>query len=231
MNILKIGSNGSDVRQLQQKLNEKPHSLPNLVVDGDFGAKTQQAVMAFQEDQRLTVDGIVGPATFKALDLLPTVIEAGGDSGGEKHPWMAIAAGELGVHENSTPGQNNARIVAYHQTTTLKATNDETPWCSSFVNWVLQMAGTSGTNSAAAKSWLTWGKADSQPMPGTIVVIQHVQPGQDQATGSSSGFHVAFYVSQDDTHIRLLGGNQSDQVKYSNFPLSHYTVRGMRLPA
>ena len=38
-----------------------------------FGPKTRQAVMAFQADQGLVVDGIVGPYTYfnllKALDV------------------------------------------------------------------------------------------------------------------------------------------------------------------
>jgi hypothetical protein len=44
-----------------------------------------------------------------------------------------IAKAELGTTE--VPGtQNNPRILEYHATTTLKATTDEVPWCSSFVN-------------------------------------------------------------------------------------------------
>ena len=36
-------------------------------VDGIFGAKTEAAVKAFQTDQALEVDGLVGPNTWKAL--------------------------------------------------------------------------------------------------------------------------------------------------------------------
>jgi len=143
---------------------------------------------------------------------------------------MDIAVAELGVHEDSVAGQHNARILEYHQTTSLKATDDETPWCSSFVNWVLRQAGRNGTNSAAAKSWLNWGSETAPPAPGTIVVIKKKTPGTTQATGSSSGFHVGFFVSVSPTHIRLLGGNQSNQVRYSNFPLATYEIKGYRKP-
>ncbi|WP_207643263.1 peptidoglycan-binding domain-containing protein [Cellulosilyticum ruminicola] len=37
----------------------------NTAVDGVFGTNTLKAVKKFQKDHRLTVDGKVGPATFK----------------------------------------------------------------------------------------------------------------------------------------------------------------------
>ena len=70
---------------------------------------------------------------------------------------MSIAEGELGIHENSLPGENNRRILEYNQATTFAAPADEVPWSSSFVNWVMKNAGRRGTGSALASSWLTWG--------------------------------------------------------------------------
>ena len=43
------------------------------------------------------------------------------------------------AHEESPPGQRNRRIIEYHSTTTLRATDDETPRCSSFVKWVMKI--------------------------------------------------------------------------------------------
>ena len=40
--------------------------------------------------------------------------------------------------------KDNQKIVEYHQATTLKAQDDETPWCSSFVNWCYIVAGLVG---------------------------------------------------------------------------------------
>ncbi|HOB62391.1 MAG TPA: TIGR02594 family protein [Candidatus Competibacteraceae bacterium] len=229
MPTIKLNDRGPEVRKLQLLLNSLVTPRPNLRVDGHFGQRTHQAVVSFQRAKGLTPDGQVGPKTHAALGLKSISVPVAAPAT-PSAPWMDIAIAELGVHEDSLPGQHNARIVEYHQTTSLKATDDETPWCSSFVNWVMKQSGRSGTNSAAAKSWLNWGLEVISPTLGVIVVIKKKTPGVTQATGSASGFHVGFFVSLSATHIRILGGNQSNQVKYSNFPLSTYEIRGYRRP-
>lgn len=57
---LRLNSKGNDVRWLQVELNKRGY---HLVVDGIFGVKTDEAVRAFQADNGLVVDGIVGTAT------------------------------------------------------------------------------------------------------------------------------------------------------------------------
>ena len=59
------GSYGEDVKTLQTMLNKVQNA--GLVVDGDFGNGTLTAVKNFQKANNLTVDGIVGPATWAAL--------------------------------------------------------------------------------------------------------------------------------------------------------------------
>lgn len=63
-NLLKYGSIGTAVKQLQQLLTFYGHPL---VADGIFGPKTQNAVKAFQGGNGLVPDGIVGPLTRAAL--------------------------------------------------------------------------------------------------------------------------------------------------------------------
>ena len=65
MDTVKINSRGSQVRTLQRLLNAIMGS--NLEVDGDFGLKTQAAVIAYQSSRSLESDGIVGPMTWKRL--------------------------------------------------------------------------------------------------------------------------------------------------------------------
>lgn len=65
--VLRRGSNGAEVKKVQQKLKELGYY--NAAVDGIFGPQTEAAVRSFQKAKGLTVDGIVGPQTMKALGL------------------------------------------------------------------------------------------------------------------------------------------------------------------
>lgn len=229
MALLRLGAKGIDVRRLQMLLNSTLVPPPMLREDGDFGRRTEDAVKRFQQLRRLRPDGLVGPDTWAALGQRDGTGQglAAAPAGA---PWMAIAQAELSVHENAMPGRHNQRIIEYHRTTTLKATQDETPWCSSFVNWVMTRAGHRGTNSALARSWLEWGRVLERPQVGAVTVIKRKQAGSDAATGSRTGFHVALWVSGTPAGIRLLGGNQADSVRYSDYLLQNYDVRSYRWP-
>lgn len=125
-------------------------------------------------------------------------------------PWFQIAKGELGESELRGLQNNNPRIIEYHSTCTLKATNDETPWCSSFVNFCMVSVGIKGTASAAARSWLDWsgGSKVKSPREGCVTVLRRGEPWQG---------HVGFFVSESDSHVELLGGNQGNQVSIANY--------------
>jgi putative chitinase len=75
MPVLKQGSSGPDVKDLQQKLKDLGFD-PNGV-DGNFGPGTRKAVIAFQQSKGLQADGIAGPATLAAFGT-----GGGSDSGG-----------------------------------------------------------------------------------------------------------------------------------------------------
>ena len=60
------GDTGADVGTLQRRLIEL--GAPIGSVDERFGDKTLHAVMAFQQSEGLTADGVVGTATWAALD-------------------------------------------------------------------------------------------------------------------------------------------------------------------
>jgi len=138
-----------------------------------------------------------------------------------QYPWMEFAFQELGQSE-VLGSKHNKRILEYHQATSLKATEDEIPWCSSFVNWVFLKCKMKRTNSASARSWLKWGIELEQPIEHCVVIFKR---GNSDWQG-----HVGFYLGGHGTGlIRTLGGNQSDKVKISNY--YETTVLGYRWPS
>ncbi len=74
LNPLKLGSIGEDVRQVQLKLNRISKNYPSIPkitpVSGFFTESTENAVKEFQRIFDLTVDGIVGKATWYKIQFL-----------------------------------------------------------------------------------------------------------------------------------------------------------------
>lgn len=63
---VKYGSKGENVTYLQKQLTILGYSTG--AVDGIFGVKTLEAVRAFQADNGLAIDGIVGSKTWRKLE-------------------------------------------------------------------------------------------------------------------------------------------------------------------
>ncbi len=141
---------------------------------------------------------------------VPVEVQNSADDLASSPKWYAAARKELeaGVEEDFGK-EHNPRIIEYHQTTSLKATDDETSWCSSFVNWCVEVSGFQGTKSAAARSWLNWGQPLNEPRDGCIVVFKR---GNKPWQG-----HVGFYAGTQGNHILVLGGNQGNEVNISSY--------------
>lgn len=77
--ILKIGSTGSEVKELQTNLNKLGYDCGT--VDGEFGSKTDAAVRAFQKDKGLVVDGQVGKNTKAKIKECLKALTATSSSG------------------------------------------------------------------------------------------------------------------------------------------------------
>jgi len=132
------------------------------------------------------------------------------------------AIAELGQKE--VPGSgNNPAIVGYAREAGFDWVNDdETPWCSIFVNWVAMKAGLVRSKQANARSWLLVGQnADTSPLPGDIVIFRRGSPASWEG-------HVGIFFgfSYEGTKVYCLGGNQGNQVSISAYPKD--TVLGFR---
>lgn len=79
MPILKQGSSGPAVKDLQQKLKDLGFNPKG--VDGKFGPGTLAAVIAFQKSKGLKADGLAGPNTLNALRSAEGSAAGGGASG------------------------------------------------------------------------------------------------------------------------------------------------------
>jgi uncharacterized protein (TIGR02594 family) len=156
-----------------------------------------------------TKDGIIREGWVAARYLM-AVDGVNGDDQAEEPPWMVIAKREIGVAETEP---DNPRILEYLATTTnlsrSQMEQDETDWCSAFVNWCMTEAGYVGTNHALARTWERWngGVKNNEPSYGCIVVFRRLIDGVDKGKG-----HVGFFETMEGNQICLLGGNQSDGV-------------------
>lgn len=118
-----------------------------------------------------------------------------------------IASREIGTIEIPGP-KHNSRIVNYAQEAGFEyIKDDETPWCSIFMNWVAQKANLESTKLANARSWLNVGRQVDHPEPGDIVIFWRESPNSYKG-------HVGIFMgySQDQSRIYVLGGNQNNQV-------------------
>lgn len=77
--LSKMGSSGSEVRQIQTRLKNWGYYKGN--VDGIYGSRTRAAVISFQKKNGLTADGIAGPATLNAIGISSGSSGSTGSSG------------------------------------------------------------------------------------------------------------------------------------------------------
>lgn len=135
------------------------------------------------------------------------------------------------VKEIAGSGSDPA-IVWFLQSCDRKATSDEIPWCSGFVNRVAWLHRLPRSQSLAARSWLLIGNpvALSEARRGWDIVIlkrgSGQQPGPEVTSGAPG--HVGFFAGMEEGGLRVmvLGGNQGNEVSVAAFKASD--VLGVR---
>ena len=108
---LELGSEGSDVKKLQQKLKDLGYLSGSA--DGKFGVATQAAVIAFQKNNNLTADGKAGVATLSKLysgtankSSSGTVkIDSGNNNASGRDTSQISSTGYVTLEEGSTGDQ------------------------------------------------------------------------------------------------------------------------------
>lgn len=103
---LKLNSQGTKVSQLQTDLKQLGYYYAEIT--GNFGAKTEAAVKAFQKAKGLTEDGVAGTKTLNAIAA--AVDKAGGSSSGSSSTNMKL--GSTGAAVSAL--QQNLTTLGYY---------------------------------------------------------------------------------------------------------------------
>lgn len=101
---LQYGSKGQYVLKIQKFLNELGY---NLVEDGEFGKKTESAIIKFQKIHHLEADGIVGPITLSAITEEYSKIAS--------ENWWVGQVTVDGLNVRTGPGTNYSIYAGYPQ--------------------------------------------------------------------------------------------------------------------
>lgn len=132
--------------------------------------------------------------------------------------WLTKARQYIGVAE--IPGKGECPTIR-RWLIQLGAwwTDDDVPWCGTFLGAVMREAGSSiPKHFYRARAWLDWGTAMTQPTLGCVVVFDR-----------RGGGHVGLVVGRTPVdNLLVLGGNQGNKVSIASF--SPDRVLGYRWP-
>ena len=128
---------------------------------------------------------------------------------------MLVAMSQIGVRETTGEDHNPEVLKYFNDTGHSWVKDDETAWCSAFMNWVAKYALCESSGKLNARSWLTVGEwvMPDKYIEGDVCVFWRESP--DSWKG-----HVGIYFGEDDHMIYVLGGNQGNTVCIKPYPKS-----------
>lgn len=188
--------------RIQQRLAHKGYD-PGPV-DGVWGRRTESAVRAFQSDNGLLADGIVGPKTFQTLFGEASSAKPVDNSA---LVWFQEARRLMGTTEVAGSG-SSAQILDWASDRGIPYKSDDIPWCGLFVAHCIGSTlprEPLPTNPLGARTWMTFG-APCDPTLGAVLVFWR---------GTRNGWqgHVGLYAGEEaNGTLHVLGGNQSNKV-------------------
>jgi len=182
----------------------------HLLIDGDEGPGSRNAVIRFKKNHGLAARAKIGPLTLTAIfseqaKPAPTVLPATTDD--SSPPWMSEARNLLGTKEKTGKG-NNPVIMQWAADLDQWYPGDDIPWCGLFVGHCMAVGAPDESqdfNRLGARAWRAFGKK-VKPSAGCIGVFWRTHK-----TKSFNG-HVAFILGESLDYYVILGGNQSDDV-------------------
>lgn len=186
-----------------------------IAVDGAIGGETTRALIAFQRQRKIRQTGVADPATVAALRADPGNPKAATAEPPAETlpPWMAEARRRMGLNER----RDNALLAAFLKLGKYLGDPAKLPWCGDFVETciVKTMPGAVVPNNPFwAQGWKDFGIDAGGPKVGSVGVIRW------NATSGHVGFVAAYDAAR--RRVLLLGGNQSDSVNLTWFPLDKF---------
>ena len=124
---------------------------------------------------------------------------------------LEVALQEYGLKE--IPGEyHNPKILRFFDEIGHEwVDNDETAWCSAFINWCCKQISVERSGKLDARSWLKVGNQITVPVVGDIVVFWRDK--KDSWKG-----HVGIFINDHNGIIETLGGNQNNSVCIKPYP-------------
>lgn len=131
---------------------------------------------------------------------------------------MQFLSQYVGLHE--IVGQRNNPIIVdwFKEIGFSWVKDDETAWCSCTQNYVAKQLSIERSGKLDARSWMNAGLPVEDPVPGDIAVFWEGDPNP----AINWHGHVTQFkgFTRDGSGIWCLGGNQSNQVKDSIYPVN-----------
>lgn len=175
-------------------------------VDGIYGRMTIASIKAFQRENGLKSDGIVGPATI--AKLFPNGATADEPFAVPSFmPWLQEARNLIGTREEPGKGSNEVIIGWAHELGIEDYIGDDIPWCGLFVAHCIGSQLPEEPLPANPLGARRWGRFGNE----TVACLGSILVFWRESKQSGNG-HVGLYWGEDDKYFHVLGGNQSNSV-------------------
>lgn len=193
------------IRSNQERLADLGYYLSN--VDGVSGPATENAMSRFKAANGLAARPFPGPITMMALwnpaaKAAPKAVQIGNSPA-----WLTEAKSLLGTRE--VPGSaNNPVIMGWAKNLDQWYPGDDVPWCGLFVAHCMAAGAPDepqNFNRLGARNWLQYGENCPEWL-GAVAVFWRTHK-----TKSFNG-HVGLLTGVSASAVRIVGGNQSDNV-------------------
>lgn len=106
---------------------------------------------------------------------------------------------------------------------------DHVPWCGAFLSYIAWLLRLPRSKSLSARSWLNIGTPitiEEAEAGNDVVILKRSGENQPGPAELNAPGHTGFFAGREGSNVLILGGNQSDAVNISRFPVER--ILGIR---